>query len=240
MPTNAGLRKQSVTAAIAAALGLLAWAPAAPARVTRIVLDGSPQPLAGQAIPYEQISGRAFGELDPADVHNQIITDIALATGADGKVHYEATFVLTKPVNRTDASGFMWHDVPNRGGPITIVPAERKLGDVGLASAWQADNAGGTAIPANHVTTVGTRHWVAVPFAHNPDDSLVTGNVLGRIINRSGPDSEPLNVMGNPIPYLPATLDVRQASLKTHRIETIDGQIKPEGTIGNGDWAFAH
>ena len=32
----------------------------------------------------------------------------------------------------------------------------------------------------------------------------VTGQILGRIINRSGPDAQPLNVMGNPIPYFPA------------------------------------
>jgi hypothetical protein len=27
--------------------------------------------------------------------------------------------------------------------------------------------------------------------------------MLGRIVNRSGAASQPLNVMGNPIPYLP-------------------------------------
>jgi hypothetical protein len=239
MQKSGGLRKRCVAAGIAAAIGLLAFEQGASARVTKIVIDAQ-QPLAGQAIPYEQISGRAFGVLDPADVHNQIITDMDLATSADGKVHYETTFVLTKPVNESDASGFMWHDVPNRGGPITINVAERQLGDIGLASAWQADNAGGTAIPAVHFMAVTGRHWVAVPFAHNADGSLVTGDVLGRIINRSGPDSQPLNVMGNPIPYLPTTLDVKQASLKTHRIETVDGEIKPRGTIGNGDWRFAH
>ena len=39
-------------------------------------------------------------------------------------------------------------------------------------------------------------------MAKNADGSLVTGSVLGRIVNRSGNDSQPLNVMGNPVPYL--------------------------------------
>ncbi len=34
----------------------------------------------------------------------------------------------------------------------------------------------------------------------------VTGRILGRIVNRNGQVSAPLNVMGNPIPYFPADL----------------------------------
>ena len=36
----------------------------------------------------------------------------------------------------------MWHDVPNRGGRITIGPLERATGDIGLSSGWQGDNSG--------------------------------------------------------------------------------------------------
>ena len=216
---------------------LLASTAAVDARVTRIVID-STTALTGQAVPYEQLRGRAFGELDPNDPHNTIITDVNLGKDADGKVRYETTFVVTKPVDMSNASGFMWHDVPNRGGAITIVAAERNLGDVGLASAWQADNAGATAVPANHAT--GTNHWVAVPMAKNADGSLVTGNVLARIVNRSGPNSQPLNVMGNPVPYLPATLDTSQATLVTHTHENINGGIATGTTIPSTDWAFAH
>ena len=217
------------------ALAVLAVQPA-DARVTRIVID-STTPLTGQAIPYEQLRGRAFGELDPNDPHNAIITDIQLGKDPDGKVRYEATFVLTKPVDVTLASGFMWHDVPNRGGAITIAAAERGFGDVGLASAWQADNAGGTAVPGNHAT--GSNHWVAVPYARNADNTPVTGTILGRIVNRSGVASAPLNVMGNPVPYLPASLDTTQATLVTHTHETIDGNVSVGTTIAPGDWTFA-
>jgi hypothetical protein len=220
-------------------LTLLAGAAAAfsvQARVTRIVVD-STTAVAGSAIPYETLRGRAFGELDPADAHNAVITDIQLGRDADGKVRYEATFTLTKPVNMAQASGFMWHDVPNRGGAIIINAVEQGLGDVGLTSAWQADNAGGTAIPANHAT--GSNHWLQVPMARQADGQLVTGQVLARIVNRSGPASQGLLVMGNPVPYLPATLDTTQAVLTTHAKETVDGQVTVGSVIASTDWAFA-
>src|SRR5690349_839889 len=167
---------------IGALAGALVLAAPVQARVTKIVIDDR-QPLSGQTLAYEQISGRAFGELDPSDPLNAIIQDIDLGKDKDGKVKYTASFVLTKPVDMSQASGLMWHDVPNRGTPIVIGVAERNFGDVGLASAWQGDN---SAIDANNGTAVrstmlvGGRHWVQVPIAKNPDGSPVTGQVFGR------------------------------------------------------------
>jgi len=233
LPLAKAFRRPSwstIALAIALAIAIVALGGAAHARVTRIVID-STMALTGQDSAYEQVRGRAFGMLDPGDPHNAIITDIALGMDADGKVRYETTFVVTKPVDMTQASGFMWHDVPNRGGVYTIAAAERNLGDVGLASGWQADNAGSTGVPSDH--TNGTNHWVVVPMAKNADGSLVSGNVLGRIVNRGGADSQPLNVMGNPVPYLPASLDTSQATLVTHTHETLDGRISI-GTISLG------
>jgi len=214
----------------------MAAASTAQARVTRIVID-STSAVTGQAVPYETLRGRAFGELDPNDAKNAVITDILLGKDADGKVRYETSFTLTKPVDMSQASGFMWHDVPNRGGAIIIAAVERNLGDVGLTSGWQADNAGATAVPTDHTT--GSNHWVAAPMARD-NGQLVTGTVLARIVNRSGSDSQPLNVMGNPMPYLPATLDTTQAVLVTHTKETVNGQITVGSVVPSSDWAFAH
>jgi hypothetical protein len=221
--------------AVAATAAIVAAAPAE-ARVTRIVIDDV-APLAGQSVPYEQIRGRAFGELDPNDPHNSVITDIKLgADAADGKVRYETSFNLVKPVDMSRASGFLWHDVPNRGGAGTIVVEERELGDIGLRSGWQADNAGNTGVPANRAT--GTNHWVAAPVAR-VNGVAVTGDVLGRIVNQGGADSKPLMVQTNPVPYLPATLDTTKATLKTHTRETVDGVVTEGPAIAPADWAFA-
>lgn len=227
--------RAALTFFAAAAAATALTSPPASARVTRIVVDNT-SAVTGQEQPYQTVRGRAFGELDPADPHNAVITDIHLGMDADGKVRYETTFTLTLPVDLSRSSGFLWHDVPNRGGPLIINATERNLGDIGLASGWQADNAGGTAIPADHST--GTRHWVQVPMAR-VGGALVTGNVLGRIVNRSGVASQPLNVMGNPVPYLPATLDTTAAVLTTHTAETVDGQISVGEVVPSSDWAFA-
>ncbi len=229
---------------LAVGAALVALAAASQARVTRIVVDDVKPltPATGQTIAYEQISGRAFGELDPRDARNAIIQDIQLGRDADGKVRYTASFVLTKPVTMTQASGLLWHDVPNRGSPITIGVAERNFGDIGLASAWQGDNAAinstnGTAVRPTML--VGGRHFVQVPVAKNRDGSMVTGRVFGRIVNRSGVNSQRLIVQTNPVPYLPATLDTTQARLVTRTGELQDGTALGEVVVAPADWAWA-
>lgn len=147
-------------------------------------------------------------------------------------VEYMATFQLVKPTDMSKSSRLMWHDVPNRGGRITIVPAERMTGDIGLSSGWQGDAAGTTAPAA-------TNDYVVVPEAKNPDGSVITGKVLGRILNASGKDSRPMIVHSNPVPYRPASLDTAKASLTTHASETIDGVVSGAATIPAADWAWA-
>ena len=226
---------------LACALGgtlALAWASAACAQVTRIVIDARVTPAFdgasyGDAGQYETIAGRAYGEVDPRDPRNAIITDLRLApTNARGNVEYMSTFFLVKPIDMTRSSHLLWHDVPNRGGRITIVPAERALGDIGLSSGWQGDHSGGT--------SPGTGNdYANVPVAHHSDGSAVTGPVMGRIVNARGPASHSLVVYRNAMPYRPASLDPAKASLTTHASETIDGRIGATTRIASSDWAWA-
>src|SRR5437588_6375431 len=125
-------------AALAASLLGLLLCTSSHARVTRIVIDEMlPMPARpGAAIGYEQLAGRAFGELDPKLPGNALIQDIELAKDADGKVRYVASFVIYKPVDMSKASGMLWHDVPNRARVFPQAPQERAFGDVMLASAW--------------------------------------------------------------------------------------------------------
>ncbi|HSV24076.1 MAG TPA: hypothetical protein VLJ17_13740, partial [Xanthobacteraceae bacterium] len=147
---------------------VLAMAPSAQARVTRIAVEKKVSPAFdgasfGSAGQYETLAGKAFGELDPDDPHNAVIQDIKLAPrNARGMVEYTATFQIVKPVDMEKASRLMWHDVPNRAGRITIVPIERANGDIGLSSGWQGDNSGATAPGPNN-------DYVVVPTAKNPD-----------------------------------------------------------------------
>jgi len=247
------LFRRSALVGVAAAVSL-AWASSSEARVTRIIIDRTVSPASlpnGQDIPYETLTGRAFGELNPNDPHNAIITDIQAAPrNSNGKVEYIASFFIVKPVVMSQASGLMWHDVPNRGGRITITSDLRNSHDVGLSSGWQGDNAGATAVPANAssltpVMSPSSNEWVKTPVL-----SGVIGQILGRIINRpnvsgdpttSNPTNQPLNVMGNPIPYFPAdSSDNSGATLKTHTKETLTGVVAEGETIPNGDWKFCY
>src|SRR5215470_9496748 len=158
---------------------ILAATATAQARVTRIAIEKKVSPAFdgasfGAAGQYETLAGKAFGELDPNDPHSAIIQDIKLAPrNARGMVEYTATFQIVKPIDMSKASHLMWHDVPNRGGRLTIVPAERNMGDVGLSSGWQGDATGPTAPRENN-------DYVVVPVAHNSDGSTITGPVVGR------------------------------------------------------------
>jgi Alpha/beta hydrolase domain len=222
--------------ATAAFLALVAGP--AQSRVTKIVIDSRVSPAFdgasfGSGGQYETLAGRAFGELDPNDPRNAIIQDIKLAPrNTRGMVEYTASFQLVKPIDMTRSSRLLWHDVPNRGGRLTIVPAERATGDIGLSSGWQGDNSGRTAPgPSND--------YVIVPVAKNPDGSPITGRVMARITNASGAKSQPMIVHNNPLPYRPASLDTRNASLTTHASESIDGTIGASAEITPSDWAFA-
>ena len=230
--------------AIAASLAavFVAWTPPSEARVTRIIIDATAaiaNPIPGGPA-YEQVTGRAFGELDPNSPHNALITDIALAPkNANGNVEYIASFVLRKPVDVAQASGVMWHDVPNRGGNVNFPDDSFGAKDIQLLSAWQGDNAGNTVVPGNAaslgaITPLNT-HWVQVPKLTG-----VTGRIFGRIVNRSGAN-QPLNVQNAPLPYFPAdSADNTGAELKTILKETVQGVVTEGPLIPNSDWKFCY
>ena len=231
--------RRSAILAPLAALALALALPMAQARVTRIVIDEVRPFTAADSggMPSEQIAGRAFGELDPASPANAIINDVQLARDPDGKVRYVATFVITKPVELARASGLMWHEVPNRGVRRPNVPVERGNGDIDLTSAWQGDNAGATRV--RDTAAVDQPHWLKLPIARMPDGAPVTGDVFGRIVNRSGAGSQPLIVQTNPVPYKPISLDTRESRLVARVAESTRGEVIGETPIAPGDWAWA-
>jgi Alpha/beta hydrolase domain len=207
------------------------------AKVVRIEID-EVLPMPAAAGPaYEMVAGRAFGELDAKLPHNAIIQDIELAKSPDGKVRYVSSFVIYKPVDLQKSSGMLWHDVPNRGRVFAMANEERAAGDILLASAWQGDNAGATAVKPKASAT--GMQWLQVPIARGINGERITGEVMGRIVNRSGPASQPLIVQTNPVPYLPLSLDTQKARLVSRAGETQAGEVRDEQVIAPEDWAWA-
>jgi hypothetical protein len=236
MNVNRLRRWPAVAATCLAAWSVLALCAAtAEARVARIVIDRKESPAYegksfGAAGPYERITGRAFGELDPRDARNAVITDIDLAPrNGRGMVEYVATFTLWRPADLAKASGVLIYAVPNRGNRL-LIPAFHVGGDPGdgfffnrgdiiLASGWQGD--------------LGERpaaETITVPVAKNPDGSSITGPVLARFSDMP-PGAKTLSL---PSAYAPVTLDPTRATLTRRASE--DGAVTP---VAARDWAFA-
>ena len=65
---------------------------------------------------YEKLRGTAYGELDPADPRNAVITDIKLASVNDrGMVEYSMDIFMLKPINLSCGNHRLLFDFNNRG-----------------------------------------------------------------------------------------------------------------------------
>jgi len=184
----------------------------------------------GSVGAYERLTGTFTGEVDPADSHNTIIQDLALAPrNANGKVEYTTDFVLLKPKDMTKANGVLRYDAPNRGNIVGIDPYFASRGYVFLTSAWQGD------VPAatGKVT-------LTVPVAKNADGSSITGPYRAELI----PAATTTNSLSLPNgaynsamqPYAPASLDNSLPGYSlTRRINEGDARE----FIPASDWKFA-
>jgi hypothetical protein len=215
-------------------------APLADARVTRLTVTSKVSPAYsgqsfGAAGQYETLAGTITGEVDPNDRRSAIIQDIQLAPrNARGMVEYTATFILTKPIDMSKASGMLFQQVPNRGGRIDI--GGRTTGDMGLSSGWQGDLTG---------TQV---ERVMVPIAKNPDGSSITGPYtftiadlgLGSPISADGSTATIYAGLNNPtIPYAPATTDTANAELTSYATYSFNtAQLTDPRLIASADWSF--
>jgi len=206
--------------------GLILSAAPGEARITRVVVEHR-DAAAYPGLAYERLSGHAYGEIDPRDPLNAIISDIQLAPrNAHGMVDYAATFLLVKPVDLAKASGVLLYEVPNRGNSTLVRAVANpgaladylKRGDLLLTSGWQGDLA-----PRDGIETI------SVPVAKNPDGSSVTGPVLARFSDM------PAGTTTAALPGArPFSLDTAKATLTRRASE--GGAIVP---IRSSDWAFA-
>jgi hypothetical protein len=205
------------------------------AHVTRLVIEQKQSPAYdgkafGAVGQYEILTGKAYGELDPKDPHNTIITDLQFAPrNARGMVEYVATFTLVKPLDLAKANGVLLYAVPNRSNRISI-PAFSVAGETGdefflkrgyliLHSGWQGD------IPPR-----AGAETIQVPIAKHPDGSSITGLAFARFFNMpSGTTTLPL-----PVAHEAASLDTTQATLTKRASE--ESAIIP---LARHDWAFS-
>ncbi len=216
MPRNtAGTLRSSLVAGIAAATAF-AWAPPGDARVTRIVIDtaGAVTGQIAATTGYEELTGRAWGELDPRDPKNQLITDIKLARSETrtATVEYIASFRIRKPRrHQPSSSGLMLarRAESGRRRGTDRRPARRGRHAAPERLAGRQRRARTRACRANVDCLPTLRRTVRGPGVHQSlrEDSGPRQASPGRSSPASSTaaatNAAPLNVMGNPIPYFP-------------------------------------
>jgi hypothetical protein len=198
------------------------------ARITRLAIEQRESPAFngqafGKAGTYETLRGHFYGEIDPKDPRNAIITDIQFAPkNARGMVEYSGTFAISKPVDMTKSNNLLLYSVVNRGTGTTAGSGD---GQVSVVSGWQGDVA-----PRANAQTL------TAPVAKNADGSPLTGPVLARFVNMA-PNATTLALtaaVGGLTYQRPLSLDTSKASLSKLASEGAKGVAVPEG-----DWAFA-
>lgn len=205
---------------------LLATLPTiADARLTRLIVERTEAvaPARPGAPAYRILHGRYEGQVDPADPHNRIITDIAAAPRlSNGRVAYSATFAIALPDDPARTSGFLMYDVPNRGNGAVAADPD---GHVRVISGWQGDI---SAPDAQRLT---------VPVASGPRGRPLTAPVLQRFTDMPAGAASLAIVggIGRPTPRpLPVSLDTRRARLFR---QSSDAAAPVD--IASADWAFA-
>ncbi|TMH56418.1 MAG: hypothetical protein E6H62_05175 [Betaproteobacteria bacterium] len=222
-------RRSSMALALAAALGLAVSS--AQARITKIEITSVESPTFkdpvtgmartfGTAGAYEKLRGKAYGEVDPHDRRNRVITDIELSPrNARGNVEYSMDIYILKPVNLRDGNDKLFVEVNNRGNklfgpfngsgggnnPTTAADAgDAFLMNQGYSLAW---NGWDISAPAgnNNLT-------ITVPVATHRDGSTITGPSYEYIVFDNA------TTTSSTLAYPAATLDKSQARLtvKSH------------------------
>src|SRR5262249_26249522 len=130
IPTNNQQKRKPIfyhRAILFVAIVLALKAPSiADAGITRIEITWIESPTFGgmsfgEVGQYEKLVGRAFGEVDPNDPHNQVIVDIALAPrNGKGMVEYSTDIYILKPINRSSSIHRIFFEMNNRGSIISF------------------------------------------------------------------------------------------------------------------------
>jgi hypothetical protein len=187
------------------------------------------EPFTDGGVAYEKLTGHFFGELDPRNPLNAIITDIEHAPrNARGRVEYSATFTILKPVDMSKGTGVLVYQAPNRGRANIegggYYADFRAHGHVLVASGWQADVRPGEGIES-----------MVTPIAKNADGSSITGPVMARIADAAaGTITQPIirgRVTGT---ATPASLDTSKATL-TRRMSEGGSRVP----LRADEWAFS-
>jgi hypothetical protein len=242
---------------------LLSMIAAADARITHIEISKTEPAFGGQSFgdtgAYERLTGRATGELDPADPANSGIQDINLAPrNARGMVEYVTNIELLKPADMARGNRILFFEVNNRGNKLA--PGSFNVGVAGGVADRNALSSAGDGWLMRAGYTMVWFGWemdarpglnrIGMPaiVAHNHDGSPVTGLVRSEIITPVPATSVPISlsqqIQNYPIDsydsYPSANLD-NSAPFADGFLPTLTVRAReqdPRESIPNSAWSF--
>ncbi len=209
--------------------------------ITRIQIDKVESPTFegksfGNVGPYEKLVGRAFGEIDPKDAQDSVITDLEFAPrNARGMVEYSTDIFILKPVDLLKGNHRLLHHVNNRGNLGFL----GSLNDGGGANTPSKAADAGNGYLMRQGYTIASVGWdvtvqsgdgrltITVPVAKNTDGSSIVGPALEEFVIDSS-----TTMTGN-LTYPAASLDKSKATL-TVRTLTTDAPT----TIAASGWEY--
>src|SRR5215510_13218166 len=226
---------------LAAAIGLACSLPPAVAwaGITRIEITQVESPTFGGATfgdtgMYEKLVGRAFGEVDPHDLPNRDITDLALAPkNARGMVEYDTGILILRPIDPTKGNRRLFYELTNRGVILSLA-AFNASPNGSTTNPTPADAGNGFLMRQGFtilftgwdLSAVGTfaSHY---PVATQRDGSPIVGPTVEELIFDNPPATQPTTAT---LTYPATALDTAQATL-TVRAHYGDAQtaIPPTG-----------
>jgi hypothetical protein len=212
------------------------------ARITRIEILSRSIAFGGYSFPgvgqFERIVGIAYGEVDPRDPKNAVITDLQLAPTVSGEVQYQHNFYILKPLLLGLGNHKMLYEPPNRGSKTYATLNRSPGGNDPATIADPAALAASFLWPRGYTTVwsgwenglgplTGLIATAQLPVANNLDGSTITGPAYEYIVT-SGTGAFALT-------YAAANPSDKTTAVLTHRVHLNDAPqvIPPSGWTYN-------
>jgi hypothetical protein len=202
----------------------------------------------GSVGPYEKITARAFGAVDPTLPGNALITDVQFAPrNAQGMVEYSMDVVIVKPIDPSKGSGTIFYSVVNRGNETSWAtfnqappPSKNANTDATGAGTGLLMRRGYTLVWSGweDPAIIGTNANLlsaSLPIAHNPDSSSIVSKMIVEQIfdNATGTDLT--------LPFAAANLDQRQAYMLVHNhTQFVGGPLVNRVTVPTSVWSYVN
>jgi Alpha/beta hydrolase domain len=220
------------------------------AEVTRVEITARRDVAGGRSFgstgPYDQLVGKLYFSIDPANKRNRVIADLDKAQkNAAGKLEMSADLVILKPRDATKGNGIALFDVVNRGRGVALSKFDAQAGATGGAAAdeygdgflfnrgytivqvgWEFDARREGAIRAElpgAVGVTGLAHATFIPTSTNAEATV--GDLVGYTPSDPAAAENTLTVRESP--QAAATTIPRAKWHLAGNVVTLDGGFEP-------------